>query len=103
MYQRADEHPEPEHARPAESTEQRELSTADLAAAGNRPIVEPAGEKPANVTPIGTRGERAATTPGMSTPTTPDANRSPLFKSEEAEQFRSDWHRIQAGFVDEPR
>ena len=31
------------------------------------------------------------------------SERTPLFANDEAERFRSDWHQVQAGFVDEPR
>src|SRR2546423_13271752 len=34
---------------------------------------------------------------------TSDEQHEPLFRGEELEQFRSRWHDIQGGFVDEPR
>ena len=127
MQQRAD--PEPEHSQPtsAEPAEQRGPSTADLAAVGSRPTIEPRSETPSNVTPIGTRGDdssamqpdsRTSAGPGASgtaaiaasgTATMPAGSPaatdygSSLFPMDEADDFRSDWRGVQTDFVDEPR
>ena len=124
MQQRVDS--QPEESRPA-STEPGEPSgpsTADLAAVGSRPTIEPRSETSSNVTPIGPRGDgRAAMPAGSAVPdgagtaalaasgtaTMPPGDAaatdlSPaLFATEEAERFRSDWRGVQAAFVDEPR
>ena len=63
----------------------RRLSTADLVVATERTtttVDRPADDRPA------VDGERGAT---------------PLFESGEAQRFRSQWEKIQIGFVDEPR
>lgn len=116
MQQRAD----PEQPRPSstEPEEKRGPSTADLAAVGNRPTVEPRNETPTNVTPIGPRGEGRAEMPrdntdstGHKTSVTPMAPGSteasdkstPLFAPDEADRFRTDWRGVQTDFVDDPR
>jgi hypothetical protein len=127
MQQRTD--PEPEHSQPtsAEPAEPRGPSTADLAAVGSRPTIEPHSETPSNVTPIGTRGDgsrameadsrtsagpdasgtAAIAAPGTATRPTPSPaatdHVSTLFPVAEAERFRSDWRGVQTDFVDEPR
>ena len=101
MYQRADEHQESsqEMRNPGETSERRGPNTADIAAAGNRPTIEP--ETPSNVTPIGSsRAERSS---GSMTTSAAQDRQTPLFSQEDTERFRSDWQGIQGGFVDEPR
>ena len=66
-----------------ETTEERvgdRLSTADLAQAGNRPLV----------------------TPPPAAPNALESN-EPLFAANDTQDFRSRWEKIQIGFVDEPR
>jgi hypothetical protein len=110
MYQRAEEHPEPERERPIvpEPRDERPESTADFANASHGPVIEPSGEPRSNVTPITARGERPANpptpAPGVeTTQPTPEGQHSQLFAHDEGERFRSDWHGVQAGFVDDPR
>lgn len=102
MQQRADDYSPLEQPRPStpETTDKPGLSTADLAAAGNRPAAAAGPDRPPNVTPIGAHGDRGAT---ITAGSTIEADHTPLFSSDEAERLRSDWHAIQAGFVDEPR
>jgi hypothetical protein len=103
--------PDDTNRRPMDTDEPRGPTTADLAAVGSRPTIEPQSERPANVTPIGTRGETRSDSPGeRATQATAEASRpesardnTPLFASDEAERFRSDWRGIQTDFVDEPR
>jgi len=60
------------------------LSTADMAAAAGRPA------RPADMAP--------------NAPSQPAHERAtPLFPSDQAQQLRSRWESVQAGFVDEPR
>jgi len=96
MYQRGDEHTEEHDMTRAPGSETRGPSTADIAAAGNRPIIEP--ETPSNVTPIGRHVEQGTTTPSRAA-----TEHTQLFAREDTERFRSDWQQIQTGFVDEPR
>jgi len=58
------------------------LSTADLAQAGNRPLVTPPPAAPKNGAP---------------------ESNEPLFAANDTQDFRSRWEKIQIGFVDEPR
>lgn len=78
------------------------LSTADLAAAGER-----ATEKPVDrdVTPAQHgHGAVIADTPVARQRPAAEAERAtPLFAGQEAETFRHQWSDIQTGFVDEPR
>jgi hypothetical protein len=77
----------------------RGLTTADLAAArgataeGVAAIPRPAGRRDYVEEP----GERGS--PGKGA----EVESTPLFSSEEAQRFRSDWDSIQIEFVDEPR
>jgi len=95
------------------------LSTADLAAAGERPTeraanppparpgqpVPPTARPPADreVTPPphAQRGHVADTTAGR--PATDHEHSTPLFARNESDDFRHRWSDIQTGFVDEPR
>jgi hypothetical protein len=58
------------------------LSTADLAQAGNRPLVTPPPAAPKNGA---------------------FESNEPLFAANDTQDFRSRWEKIQIGFVDEPR
>ena len=85
-------------------TEGREptLSTADLASGGERAGPEQTGERidAERAMPAESRAAGAAVVDR----TDEGAARStPLFPSEEGQEFRSRWDAIQAGFVDEPR
>lgn len=69
--------------------EESALSTADIARAADRqaqPVPE-AGAQPAGAMPRGDGGEQL----------------TPLFDRQVAEDMRSHWTQIQAGFVDDPR
>lgn len=74
------------------------LSTADLAAATDRPlerdVTRDVQQAHANVVADSTRP--AEDTDG-------DHRATPLFATDESEDFRRRWTDIQAGFVDEPR
>jgi hypothetical protein len=72
---------------PRQSTQTEHLTTADFAA-------KPEPPAPADSTaPVARRPEDQAST----------ERQAPLFAGSEAEDFRSRWSDIQAGFVDEPR
>jgi hypothetical protein len=79
----------------------RGLTTADLAAARGAPaegvaaIPPPAGRRDYVEEP----GEKGS--PGKIAGA--EVESTPLFSSEEAQRFRSDWDSIQIEFVDEPR
>lgn len=77
--------------------EQAGLSTADLAAAGERPVGERGSGRQSVAGEEGALAYRAAGTGGQA------AESAPLFAAGEAEDFRSRWSEIQIGFVDEPR
>jgi len=75
------------------------LSTADLAAAGDRPSTD---REVAREIQQGRADAVGDNTTQRST--TSDGDRAtPLFASNETDRFRHDWTDIQAGFVDEPR
>lgn len=98
---------------PNQSTaEQAQLSTAELAAAGDRrpaaasqtdTAVEQAEER---TEPFERKtADRAASEAErqVGDQSAADNRRAPLFTGNEAESFRGRWSDIQAGFVDEPR
>ena len=107
MYQRAEE---PMERPESEVTpmEQRQtpsggISTADLAR--TRPTRQDdstAATQPSNVTPIGRPTQETRPTDGEHRTMEHDEHPA-MFKSDDAERFRSRWTEIQAGFVDEPR
>jgi len=107
MYQRAEEpmeRPEDE-AKPVEQrpTPSRGLSTADLA--GTHPARQEdraSATQQSNVTPIGRPTQETRPTDSEHRTTEHDEHPA-MFKSDDAERFRSRWTDIQAGFVDEPR
>jgi hypothetical protein len=110
MYQRAEEHPEPERERPIVPAprDERQENTVDFANASHGPIIEPSGEPRSNVTPITARGERPANPPSPlpgiePAQSTAEGQQTQLFAHDEGERFRSDWQTVQAGFVDDPR
>src|SRR5688500_963532 len=77
------------------------LSTADMAAAGQRQASAPVDE---------TKEILEDSVPVAATPVAPSmpniqeqAQPTPLLVSEETQTFRSRWDAIQTGFVDEPR
>lgn len=72
----------PQELETAEERAGDRLSTADLAQAGNRPLVTPPPTAPKNGAP--------------------EPN-EPLFAANDTQDFRSRWEKIQIGFVDEPR
>lgn len=74
------------------------LSTADMAAAGEKPSPDKIDEQEE------ARAEAQApdVTAADGNPNTP-AKDSPLFSSDETQTFRARWNDIQTGFVDEPR
>jgi predicted lipid-binding transport protein (Tim44 family) len=84
----------------------KELTTADFVAAGEQRAREIEIESrtaeariesaPAGATATG--GAAAAAAPAKS-----DEDRGPLFTSDEANNFRSRWDKVQVAFVDEPR
>jgi len=79
-----------------EPHEEEELSTADMAAAGERPIPERDSLKK-EIKPGDGRSE-APTAPGAA-----PAHAAPLFHEQDAQAFRSRWDTIQTTFVDNPR
>jgi len=98
--ERRDADPTPVEQRPAPS---RGLSTADLA--GTQPPrqeVRTSETEPSNVTPIGRPMQETRPTDGEQRTMERDEHPA-MFKSDDAERFRSRWTDIQAGFVDEPR
>ena len=72
----------------------RDLTTADLAGAGDRaetqPKIELGIEEPAD-------SVVRTDAPSSADPT------APLFEAEETERFRAEWLEVQSGFVDQPR
>jgi hypothetical protein len=82
------------------------LTTADLAGAGEQrareiEIESRTAETRVESAPPGTTatgGAAAAAAPAKS-----DEDRGPLFTSDEANNFRSRWDKVQVAFVDEPR
>jgi hypothetical protein len=85
-------------------TEGREptLSTADLAAGGERPGPEQTGE-PSEEEWAMPAEARAAGAAVVDRTEQGAARSAPLFPSDEGQDFRSRWDAIQTGFVDEPR
>ena len=96
------------------------LSTADLAAAGNRadqvvdqqqqPVrpaqpAQPARPAERDVTRDVTQGQHGHgnVVADTSRPRSTDTERSTLFAGNESDEFRHRWSDIQTGFVDEPR
>jgi len=71
------------------------LTTATLAAAGERPEVRAVAASSLGVGGASSAG--AATAPAI------DESAAPLFSPEEAKDFRARWDAIQVSFVDEPR
>ncbi len=71
-----------------------ELTTADIA--------RPAGAQETEPKPV--QSDRiAAKSPEAVSTIAPEQETPPLFPSNELESLRTDWNRIQTGFVDEPR
>jgi hypothetical protein len=84
-------------------TPSRGLSTADLA--GTQPTRQEdrtSAPQPSNVTPIGRPTQETRPTDSEH-PTMEHDEHAAMFKSDDAERFRSRWTEVQAGFVDEPR
>jgi len=94
------------------TAEQAQLSTAELAAAGDR------GPTPASQTDTAVEQAEERAEPferktadravseaerKVGDQSAADNRRAPLFAGNEAESFRGRWSDIQAGFVDEPR
>jgi hypothetical protein len=75
-----------------ETTQEGNLTTADLPSSGDRREIHNTADVEHHF--AGSRG-------GAGTAKDPAA--TPLFPSNEAEQFRGRWTEIQTGFVDEPR
>lgn len=74
------------------------LSTADVAAATNRPPTD------RDVTHEVRHGHSEAVADAMATGARSEEDHAtPLFAANETDVFRRDWTDIQAGFVDEPR
>lgn len=78
----------------------RGLTTADLAAARGAPAEGAAIQRPAGPGDY-VEEPKEKGSPGRITGA--KAESTPLFSSEEAQRFRSDWDSIQIEFVDEPR
>jgi hypothetical protein len=80
------------------------LSTADLAAASNRPVEHevPTDRDVTRQAQQAHAGVIADATPPRSA-VDDEARSSPLFAGNESDEFRRRWTDIQAGFVDEPR
>ena len=81
-------------------SQESDLSTADLV--DPRRETEPAGTTE-TVWPASTEGAAVPGTASRPAPMAEAEGGEPLFPSNEAEQMRSRWTDIQAGFVDEPR
>jgi hypothetical protein len=75
--------------------EERKLTTADLARGQRNPDTDTRA-RPGP----GTREPGGIASPMRETV---DRESAPLFAPDEAQRFRSQWDKIQAGFVDEPR
>jgi hypothetical protein len=91
-----------------------ELSTADLAGAGNQRSYSQQERRVAQLSREGQPERRRSGTSGASTGTavapalapaaiSADGDTGPLFSVQEAANLRSKWDSIQVGFVDEPR
>jgi len=76
-----------------EQTDER-LTTADLA---HPAAADEKGPRPVQSERIATRSSEVAGTAGA------EQGNAPLFPSNELENLRTEWNRIQTGFVDEPR
>jgi len=75
---------------PAAETQRSGLTTADLAAAAERPIAD--------------RERRAAAPDGKKSPvSTQDEPLAALFPAEVAKDFRARWDAVQSSFVDDPK
>jgi len=111
------------------TTDEEQISTADLAGAGREErhaaiegtpveVVRPPRDHEDRQTEDGsaasvpvhtsiaqstTAGSAAAAVPAREPATRSDENASPLFSSDEAAKLRARWDAIQVGFVDEPR
>lgn len=86
-----------------EIRKEKALTTADLAAANRgAPMKEKKAPRPAAPREYVEEPARKPERPKTTAPEiAPDS--TPLFSSEEAQQFRSEWDAIQIAFVDEPR
>jgi hypothetical protein len=73
--------------------DERQLSTADFAAAGER--------RPEQSVQVETRDEAAMRERGRMQQ--PEGGLAPLFLGDVADEFRQRWDTIQIGFVDDPR
>ena len=84
--------------------EEPEVTTADIARGGTAPDARRGTGAPGPAR-AGNAAEVSRTEPGaVPTRIRPaDDRAAALFRPEEAESFRSQWNKIQAGFVDEPR
>jgi len=83
--------------------EHDDLTTADIAQPHQRPSDADIREG----RPMLVRSERSETdSPSQEAPnpaTSGDSKTTPLFSGNDLEGLRTDWNRVQAGFVDEPR
>ena len=96
-----------------ELPDEEEISTADMAAAGNRPHTDQEGRQDTS----GPESARAATWRADQNAVQPEGSRgrpeggvpaevertTPLFAAPEAQELHSRWDAIQTGFVDNPR
>src|SRR3981081_1010770 len=74
-----------------------ELTTADLAQSARPAAAEERGPRPVQVEQVPTKSGEDVSNTGLEQRTTS------LFPSDEHENLRAEWNRIQTGFVDEPR
>ncbi|MBI4522855.1 MAG: hypothetical protein HY695_03465 [Deltaproteobacteria bacterium] len=89
-----------------ERREEERVTTADVAAASERGRVasdSPAAEKRRPDAELETPQARSAGHENRPTSGTGDERLAPLTSPQEAQDFRSRWDQLQAGFVDEPR
>jgi hypothetical protein len=81
---------------------ERTLTTADLAASGDRPSAEGTQAAMESDREAGSQPGRADATMAEGSATA-ESEATQLFPANEAEGFRSRWSSIQTSFVDEPR
>jgi len=89
----------------------RDLSTAELARAGETPTPADRANEPGRNVPVGGPSSEnlpVATTPNPPVPAAPAADgakrtANALFPEDDTKGFRTRWSDIQANFVDEPR
>jgi hypothetical protein len=83
------------------TTEDKKLTTEDVGSTGEHPI---GTDAIANAGRGRREAAKDASQPDASQPSKENqAELSPLFSDETERQFRTQWHDIQTGFVDEPR